>query len=207
MYCDLLIWRCRSLLFSCNPRLREYVGASFRYCDFAFQFLFRPVAMKVRFSYVQFRSPPNTSWKATYKLFPIFGPYMVSWTTLSYRVLSTRSSSAATTLLLLLSLLSFTHDLKLSSTITLSALTLCRTFLALASLWNPSPYSLLFTSPQTSPLYATFECAFFSDSFTQNVMSRQCSLAEFIRQTLLSTNLLIHSGSVSKFNCLVLTWS
>ena len=30
--------------------------------------------MKVRFSYVQFRSPPNTSWKATYKLFPIFGP-------------------------------------------------------------------------------------------------------------------------------------
>lgn len=74
VYCDLLIWRCRSLLFSCNPRLRQYVGASFRYCGFAFQFLFRPVAIKVRFSYVQFRSPPNTSWKATYKLFPIFGP-------------------------------------------------------------------------------------------------------------------------------------
>ena len=74
VYCDLLIWRCRSLLFSCNPRLRQYVGASFRYCGFAFQFLFRPVAIKVRFSYVQFRSSPNTSWKATYKLFPIFGP-------------------------------------------------------------------------------------------------------------------------------------
>lgn len=139
--------------------------------------------------------------------FNVHLPYMVSWTTLSCRVLSTRSSSAATTLLLLLSLLSFTHYLKLSSTITLSALTLCCTFLALASLWNPSPYSLLFTSPQTSPLYAAFECAFFSDSSTQNVMSRQCSLAEFIRQTLLFTNLLIHSGSVSKFNGLVLTWS
>ena len=60
--------------FQLHPRLRQYVGASFRYCGFAFQFLFRPVAIKVRFSYVQFRSPPNTSWKATYKLFPIFGP-------------------------------------------------------------------------------------------------------------------------------------
>lgn len=47
--------------FQLHPRLRQYVGASFRYCGFAFQFLFRPVAIKVRFSYVQFRSPPNTS--------------------------------------------------------------------------------------------------------------------------------------------------
>lgn len=60
--------------FQLHPRLRQYVGASFRYCGFAFQFLFRPVAIKVRFSYVLFRSPLNTSWKATYKLFPIFGP-------------------------------------------------------------------------------------------------------------------------------------
>lgn len=126
---------------------------------------------------------------------------MVSWTTLSYRVLSTRSSSAATTLLLLLSLLSFTHDLELSSTITLSALTLCRTFLALASLWNPSTYSLLFTSPQTSPLYAAFECAFFSDSSTQNLM-----FSPMFFGGVHTTNTFVHEFAHPQRQCLQIQW-